>query len=68
AILEERQRYTEKIETLNDKLQANTNTMNELYAENDKLRKMVMTNQLNEAKNKSNGSESNENKNDIQGV
>ena len=61
AVLEERQRYAEKIENLNDKLQANTNTMNELYAENDKLRKMVMTNQLNEAKNKSTGSESNEN-------
>ncbi|MDE6834963.1 MAG: hypothetical protein K2J39_12075 [Ruminococcus sp.] len=64
AVLEERQRYAEKIETLNDKLQANTNKMNELYAENDKLRKMVMTNQLNEAKNKSTGSESNGNDTD----
>lgn len=64
AVLDERQKATERIEHLNDKLQANTDTMNALYAENDKLRKMVMTNQLNEAKNKSTGSESNENDTD----
>ena len=65
AVLEERQKYAEKIESLNDKLQANTDTMDRLYAENEKLHKMVMMNQLNEAKNKSNRSESNENENDV---
>lgn len=60
AVLDERQKATEKIERLNDKLQASTDTMNELYAENDKLRKLVIKYQLNEKKNNSdtpNGSE-----------
>lgn len=61
AVLEERQKSAEKIENLNDKLQANTDTMDKLYAENDKLRKMIMKHQLNEVKNKADSSESNGN-------
>jgi len=59
AVLDERQKNTEKIESLNDKLQAKTETMDRLYTENDKLRKMVVEYQLTEKKNTSNHSDEN---------
>lgn len=53
AVLNERQKATEKIESLNDKLQASTETMDRLYTENDKLRRTIVKYQSTEKKNTS---------------
>jgi len=61
AVLEERKKSTEKIESLNDKLQEKTDTMDKLYADIDGLRKFIVKHQWNEKKNNPHGYESNGN-------